>query len=209
VIEDCSVPGTVAITFDDGPALTTHTLLDDLEKYPDVRVTFFVNGNNYVDASEPQYQAVIARAFQAGHQIASHTYQHLDLTTLDTPGMQTQITKNDDVIYSAIGRLPRYFRPPYGSVNNAVLDFLGSVGLVVVTWDEDTEDWQTHNADKSFALYQSALSDHPTGGFIVLEHDPEQSTSSQLMDMVIPAVRAKGLRMVTVAECLGDSQPYL
>jgi len=209
VIESCTVPGTVAITFDDGPALTTHSLLDVLDRYPDVRVSFFVNGNNYVDASEPQYQAVIARAFQAGHQIASHTYQHKDLTTLSDSDIMDQITKNDDVIYTAIGRVARYFRPPYGSTNSHVLSVLGSLNLVVVQWNTDTEDWSTHDATKSAAVYTQALASDPNGQFIALEHDPEQSTATQLMDMVIPAIRAKNLRMVTVAECLGDSSPYL
>jgi len=209
VIESCTVPGTVAITFDDGPATTTHSLLDVLDRYSDVRVSFFINGNNYVDASLPEYQAVIARAYQAGHQIASHTSQHKDLTTLSDADINTQITKNDDIIYTATGRVVRYFRPPYGNTNDHVLSILGGLGLVVVQWNVDTEDWQTHNATQSAAVYTQALASAQNGEFIALEHDPEASTATQLMDMVIPAIRAKNLRMVTVAECLGDSNPYL
>jgi len=209
VITKCTVPGTVAITFDDGPSVHTSALLDILAKYSDVRVTFFVNGNNYVDASLPEYQAVFARAYHAGHQIASHTFQHKDLATVDASGVDDQMLKNDDVIYSAIGQVPRYMRPPYGSTNTVALTELGRLGFVVINWSTDTRDWATDNADTSATAYQTSLTSDPSGMFIALEHDTVPSTTMALMDKVIPMLRAHNLRMVTVAECLGDSRPYL
>jgi peptidoglycan/xylan/chitin deacetylase (PgdA/CDA1 family) len=209
LIEKCTVPGTVAITFDDGPAETTHILLDALARYPDVKVTFFINGNNYVDASLPQYQAVINRAYQAGHQIASHTLQHKDLTKLDDAGIQDQMLKNDDVIYSATGRVPRYMRPPYGSIDDDALKSLGNMGYIPVNWDVDTLDWKYDDADRSAQAYTDALKSNPEGLFIALQHDTMNSTVKLLMDKVIPQIRQQNLKMVTVAACLGDSKAYL
>jgi len=203
------VPGTVAITFDDGPAASTPKLLDVLQRYPDVRVTFFINGLNYVDASQPQYQAIIARAFQSGHQIASHTFQHKDLAKLTDPEIVEQMLKNDDVIYTATGRVSRYVRPPYGSTSAQALTTLGRLGYKVVNWDVDTVDWSNQNAQISAQAYDKMLSSGSNKHFIALQHDTVQSTAEELMDIVIPKIRSAGLRMVTVAECLGDSQPYL
>jgi peptidoglycan/xylan/chitin deacetylase (PgdA/CDA1 family) len=45
-ITTCTVPGVVALTFDDGPWVYTESVLDQL-KAGGHRATFFINGNNY------------------------------------------------------------------------------------------------------------------------------------------------------------------
>jgi peptidoglycan/xylan/chitin deacetylase (PgdA/CDA1 family) len=41
-VQDCTVPGKIAITFDDGPYLYTKDLLDLLLKY-NAKATFFIS----------------------------------------------------------------------------------------------------------------------------------------------------------------------
>lgn len=71
VLDHCTVPGTVALTFDDGPYMFTPALLDLLSAN-NAPSTFFLNGaglggiNNYPD--------VVRRIWAEGHQLASHTY---------------------------------------------------------------------------------------------------------------------------------------
>ena len=65
-----------AITFDDGPGPYTDNLLDELAKR-NVPVTFFMQGYRAA-----QYPAVVKKAYEAGHQIASHTYDHPSLTKI-------------------------------------------------------------------------------------------------------------------------------
>jgi peptidoglycan/xylan/chitin deacetylase (PgdA/CDA1 family) len=71
IISSCTVPGTVALTFDDGPYIYTDELLGILASNG-VVATFFVNGQNY--AAIADYASTIQRAANAGHQIGSHTY---------------------------------------------------------------------------------------------------------------------------------------
>lgn len=47
VITTCTVPGTIALTFDDGPYEYTWALAESLKKHG-VTATFFMNGNNWV-----------------------------------------------------------------------------------------------------------------------------------------------------------------
>jgi peptidoglycan/xylan/chitin deacetylase (PgdA/CDA1 family) len=70
VIETCTVPGVVALTFDDGPSIYTETLLD-LLKINNQKATFFVNGQNYDNIHN--YASTIQRMITEGHQVASHT----------------------------------------------------------------------------------------------------------------------------------------
>lgn len=71
VIDHCAVPGTIALTFDDGPWMYTSQILDTLAEH-DALATFFLNGIN--KGSIDSYPDVIQRAVAEGHQIGSHTY---------------------------------------------------------------------------------------------------------------------------------------
>ena len=110
----------VAVTFDDGPGQYTDGLLDELAKR-DVVVTFFVQGCN-----AERYSSVIKKAYEAGHQIASHTYNHPNLVTLSTAEVQNQLNKTSNILNQAIGVENTYMlRPPYGSYNANVLAVSG------------------------------------------------------------------------------------
>jgi hypothetical protein len=71
VIDHCIVPGTVALTFDDGPYIYTPQILDTLSRRG-ARATFFLNG--VLKGNIHEYADVMRRAITEGHQLASHTY---------------------------------------------------------------------------------------------------------------------------------------
>ena len=66
----------IALTFDDGPAGHTEKLLDGLAEY-NAKATFFVVGEN-----AEKYPLVVGRAYDEGHLIGNHTYDHPRLTLL-------------------------------------------------------------------------------------------------------------------------------
>lgn len=71
VIDRCTVPGTVALTFDDGPYMFTPELLDVLSANH-APSTFFVNGDGL--GGIYNYDEVVQRIWREGHQLGSHTY---------------------------------------------------------------------------------------------------------------------------------------
>jgi peptidoglycan/xylan/chitin deacetylase (PgdA/CDA1 family) len=70
IITSCTVPGTFALTFDDGPYAYTSQLLDILAANG-VKATFFLNGQNYDNIAN--YASVVQRMVTDSHQIGSHT----------------------------------------------------------------------------------------------------------------------------------------
>ncbi|KAG0287448.1 hypothetical protein BGZ96_008634 [Linnemannia gamsii] len=197
VITSCTVPDTVALTFDDGPYKFTHELLDHL-KDAGVMATFFINGKNIGDIY--LYEGVVKRAYQEGHQIASHTWGHADLATLSYNEIHDQMSRLDDAIQSIIGVKPLYMRPPYGSLNHVSQNYLNDHGYKIVKWKIDTNDWaHPHDVGASVSEYR-----HSGGsGFIALQHDTIESTAKYLAPRAIEYVKQNGWRLVTVGECLG------
>ncbi|KAF9423642.1 chitin deacetylase [Podila epigama] len=205
IITTCTVDNSFAVTFDDGPGTLTHKLLDYL-KDRGVKVTFFVNGDNYNNILDKEYSAVVKRAFDEGHQIGSHTWSHANLQASST-NIDQEMTKLDQALKTIIGKRPVYMRPPYGNTSPAALEYLGSHGYKVVNWNVDTEDWRHPKAfDVNLAAYKAAIQNPPASRrFISLQHDAEADTAGVFGKMAIEYVLDKGYDVMPVGTCLGDT----
>ena len=176
----------VALTFDDGPGRYTQEIVDCLKKN-DAKATFFVLGCN-VDA----YQKSMKNADKIGCEIASHTYNHHNLTRLSAAEIQKEVKDTDAEIKRVIGKNPTLLRTPGGSVNTTVKD---NVGTPIILWSIDTLDWKTKNRDKTV----SAVVNNVQDGDIVLMHDIHKSTKEAAL-ILIPRLKEMGYQMVTVSE---------
>lgn len=204
VITSCTKSGTFALTFDDGPWNYGHEISSTIVKAGGL-TTFFVNGNNY-GCIYDWADELIAR-YKAGHQIAAHTWNHFDITTLSTAELTQQITLLETALEKILGIKPKYFRPPYGNYNTAALKVLKSRGYQVVTWDFDSLDSDGASASQSVGYYKKLYSTYPKP-HLALNHETYSSTGKTVVPTVVPKLVAAGYKLVTVAQCLGDSSPY-
>ena len=84
VVAQCTVPGTVALTFDDGPNHPITTQLLDILDAAGAKATFFVVGHGSTCAYDFDTAGVLHRMLRSGHQVGSHTYTHSNLQELHT-----------------------------------------------------------------------------------------------------------------------------
>ena len=178
----------VAITYDDGPAKYTDSILDCLEKYG-ARATFFVQGK-----SVSKYANSVKRAVEIGCEIGNHTNSHANLTKLSSDGIASEISATNNAVYNAAGVYPKLFRPPYGAYNSSVLS---AAGMPAIMWSVDTLDWKTRDAGKTLASVQSSTRD----GSIILMHDIHAPTADAA-ESVIKHLLKQGYQLVTVSELL-------
>ncbi|KAF9000254.1 carbohydrate deacetylase [Cyathus striatus] len=201
LVTGCTVPGTVAVTFDDGPYQWTSQLIDSLNS-AGVKATFFMCGKLYGCIYD--YADVVKKAYNSGHQVSAHTWSHQDLTDLSAADVTVQLTRLETAFKKILGVRPKWLRPPYGSSNTATLSTLKSLKYKVVTWNLDSGDWNGKTVTQSQAVF-NALGSDPK--IIPLEHDALQSTATQLGPWLITWAKSKGLKMVTLSECLGEPIP--
>lgn len=210
LITTCYEPGTVALTFDDGPWQYTEDLLNILRDY-DAQATFFVCGGNMGgdgQITENGHPHLLRRMVEEGHQVGTHTWAHADLTTVDEYGILDQLLFNEQAIVQALDRIPTYFRPPYFSTNEDVLDTVGDFGYHVINAGVDTNDWKGDYdaARQAFSQAVQGGSADGSGGRIVLAHDIHERTVHELAAYMIEEARNAGFRLVTVGECMGDAE---
>jgi hypothetical protein len=136
IITSCIVPKTIALTFDDGPLSWTQELLNYLDSNG-IKATFFINafsgGKGDIGLTTNQYHQVVKNAFNAGHQIASHTWTHEDLTASSDDIIHNQILYNEQSLGSILdGIIPTYLRPPYLSCGGSCATIANQYGYHLV-----------------------------------------------------------------------------
>ena len=162
----------IALTFDDGPAPgTTEHILDTLAEH-DVKATFFVLGS-MVEA----YPEIAKRIVEEGHEIANHSYNHPQLTTLSEENLQYQIGYTQELIQGATGTWALLFRPPYGDTNQFVRD---TAGTQEVLWNIDTLDWQSRNTNLIYNNVMTNVGD----GSVILMHDIVDATPQAVVNLM-------------------------
>ena len=189
--DEAPYKGKVALTFDDGPhPVCTPQLLDGLKKR-DVKVTFFVTGENV-----ESYPEIVKRASEEGHLIGNHTFHHVQLTAANSDDFKKEIISTNDIIQEVTGKETSFIRPPYGSWDKK---YEKELDMFPVLWDVDPLDWCSTNVDK---IVRSVLTGTKENS-IILMHDSYDSTVTAALQ-VVDILKAEGYEFVTVVEILFD-----
>ncbi len=139
------------------------------------------------------YNNTVRRAYEEGHQIASHTYNHPWLTSLSNEKVRWQLQKVDELLDGILGRDFRYMvRPPYGDCNDRVRSLLNAPSVM---WSLDPRDWEAQNAQIICDRIVRQIRD----GSIVLVHDITSASVRGAL-MAIQILQNSGYDFVTVSE---------
>jgi peptidoglycan/xylan/chitin deacetylase (PgdA/CDA1 family) len=177
--------GRVALTFDDGPDVYTPQILEVLRAY-NVRATFFIMGKKA--AAHP---ALVRAVVAGGHLAENHSWDHPHMADLDAAAVRRQLADTTTAIMRAGAPRPRLFRPPFGNTDGVVDAQARALGLRVVRWSVDTNDWRGRRpADIAATVLAQAVP-----GSVVLLHDGVANSAAtiQALPAIITGLRARGL----------------
>jgi len=191
----------VALTFDDGPGYFTNYLLDILDEHGG-RVTFCVIGDMLEDGA-----VTVVRAFEAGHEIVGHSWDHSNMARFSSDDIAEQILKTSALITEIIGEPPpSLFRVPFGLNNQRITQAAHETGYGLLNWSIDPQDWRYRCEDH---LYEYIMENVRHGAIIVL-HDVHEETV-YAMALIIPSLMEAGFELVTASEIInyvyGGIQP--
>ncbi|KAF1924458.1 carbohydrate esterase family 4 protein [Didymella exigua CBS 183.55] len=207
----CRTPGTVAITYDDGPYIYTDEVLNKFAA-AGFKATFFVTGINLgKGAIDEQWSGVVQRMVAEGHQVASHTWSHQDLSAITEAQVYDQMVKNEMAIRNIIGKYPTYMRPPYSSCTGTCPSVLQKLGYVIAYFDLDTDDYNQLTPVKIETAknnFRNAVNgaNPASQSKLAIAHDIHELTALNLTVTMIETLQARGFRGVTMGECMGEAE---
>ncbi len=190
-------PGTVALTFDDGPHPEgTPAVLEALAR-AGVQATFFLIGEQVA-----RWPAPAAETAAAGHSIAVHGYRHRNLLRVPPRALARDLERAADAIGAATGVEPALHRPPYGVYSPAALRAVRARGWTPVLWSRWGRDWRRGATPAAIA---TTVTRQLRGGDILLLHDADHYSArdswratAAALPLVLETVAARGLTFAPI-----------
>jgi peptidoglycan/xylan/chitin deacetylase (PgdA/CDA1 family) len=207
----------VALTFDMGgrmdPAVDIMNFLIDNE----VCATIFATGVMSETDEGRQVMALIRDNPQL-FEIANHTMDHCDLArggggspttapctgTFNAARIQTELTDAEAILRAGTGQSPQpYWRPPYGSLSQAVIDAAAAAGYTkTFLWDVDTVDWKPiSQGGPTAAQIAAKVINNSVNGSNVLFHLGGYETLDAL-ELIVPGLRDRGFTLTSLSDLL-------
>ena len=188
------------LTFDDGPSASVTPKILDILKSEDINATFFVIGK-YVE----KHPDIVKRAYEEGHYIANHGYDHNNATLYrSTESFINEIKKTDIAIGKAVG-IENYcsyvFRFPNGYMSSQYKAKKQEAALLLSKMNYSYIDWNCLNNDsikkytKEQLLNNLKKSSKNKNTLVVLMHDTKDvSDSSIALKDSIDYLKSQGYR---------------
>jgi|GEM_PF-782841 peptidoglycan/xylan/chitin deacetylase (PgdA/CDA1 family) len=187
----------ILITFDDSPNIkTTKNILKILNNYK-IQALFFCNGAS-IQGNE--YKELILEIAQNGHEIGSHSYNHINLQNLTYKQVYYQIQKNNLILEDILNKRIRYFRAPYGRfLNCSLMKILKDLKLVNVMWSLMSYDYLG-----DLKLTKKIIQQKIKSNSIVVFHDNNKTIDNieEILKFFIEEIHKKELKIGDVKGCL-------
>ena len=186
----------VAITFDDGPGVNTHEILDILRKH-DVKGTFYLTGYEI-----EKYFEDASKIVQEGHEIGNHSYSHRRMVFKSPSFIKDEIDKTDELIRQIGYKGEITFRPPFGKRLFLLPQYLSKQDRNTIFMNIEPESYPEVAADANEIVNYVVKNIKP--GSIILLHVMYESRRESLdsVDGIITSLKKEGYTFVTISELL-------
>ena len=191
--------GEIALTFDACPTGLAdeydERVIEALlrEKTP---ATLFLSGR----WAEKNPETAKYLAAQPQFEIANHAYWHPHMLEKDDARILRELKRTQAIIKRTTGRTARYFRPPYGEVDERLANLAKTAGLVTIQYDIASGDPDSGLSPRRIA--RGVLQDARGGSIIVFHMNEKGVHTAEVLPEVISGLRKKGFSLVTVGELL-------
>ncbi|UQX88689.1 polysaccharide deacetylase family protein [Jatrophihabitans telluris] len=142
--------------------------------------------------------AVAREIAAAGHELGNHTFQHLDINSLDPATARSEIIRCRDVLRSLVGSGGLLFRP--SQTQHASRDVLGLAGAAgyrtCLSYDVDSLDY----TDPGAAAVRANVAQARAGSIVSLHFGHPGTVAA--MPAILRDLSARGLRPVTASRLL-------
>jgi len=188
----------VALTFDISWGNQTPIPVIDILKENHVKSTFFLSG-----PWVKQYPEIPQRIKADGHEIGSHGYRHINLSTLSKAEIKEEIMKAHANINEVTGVNANLIRTPNGDYNDQVIEAAHECKYEVIQWSVDSLDWMNPGVASITGRVSKKV--HP--GAIILMHASDTCKQTvEALPTVIKDLKAQGYEFVTVSELMKQKE---
>lgn len=145
---------------------------------------------------------LVRRMADEGHLVCNHTYSHRNLCGAAAGEIEGELARLETVCRERTGvSVAKYFRPPEGCFDTALLCEAQRLGYKTVFWSFAYADWDNARQPAPTAAKEKILGNIHNGAVLLLH--PTSKTNATVLGDVLRELKAQGYRFGTLHELTG------
>jgi peptidoglycan/xylan/chitin deacetylase (PgdA/CDA1 family) len=136
-------------------------------------------------------------------EIGNHSYIHPHMTEVPGERQREELLWTQQILLSLTGKLPRFFRPPYGEVDAGLAAEAAKDGLRTVEFDFPSGDPDKHVTRER--LIEWVLAKARPGSIVVMHMNRHGWHTAEALPAIIAGLRAKGFVLSTVGDMVDET----
>lgn len=156
--------------------------------------TLFISGR----WAESHQEIVRALAADPLFEIANHSYIHPHMTEMPLERQEHELLWTQQILFTLTGKVPRFFRPPYGEMNDELVRVAARVGLRTVEYDYPSGD-----PDKAVTrerMVKWVVGKARPGSIVVMHMNRNGWHTAEALPEIVAGLRKRGFRLSTVGD---------
>jgi len=189
----------IALTFDACPTGKT----DDYDEKvieillrEKVSATLFMSGR-WVEKNAEHVKFL---SKQSQFEIANHAFWHPHMLDKDDERILRELKRTQTIIRKVSGKMPRFFRPPFGEVDERLVKLVQQAGLTAIQYDLASGD--PDPGLSAARIVRMVLRDAKAGSIVVFHMNKNGVRTAEALPEIIRGLRKKGFTLVTVGDLL-------
>ena len=160
----------IYLSFDDGPIPEVTPWVLNVLKQHNVKATFFCIGDNV-----RKYPEVFKQIISEGHQIANHSFNHLNGWKTDSKKYIENVIEAENEISKLTNSSLKLFRPPYGKIKPNQSYKLRKLGFKIIMWDILSKDYDVNLLPENCELN---VIQNVSSGSVIIFHDSKKASKN-------------------------------
>jgi peptidoglycan/xylan/chitin deacetylase (PgdA/CDA1 family) len=136
-------------------------------------------------------------------EIANHSYIHPHMTEVPPERQREELVWTQQILLTLTGKLPRFFRAPYGDVDAELAGVAAPTGLRTVEYDFPSGDPDKHITKERLIAW--VLAKARPGSIVVMHMNRRGWHTAEALPEIVAGLRAKGFVLSQVGEMVDEA----
>ncbi|ASK61578.1 polysaccharide deacetylase family sporulation protein PdaB [Virgibacillus phasianinus] len=161
-------------------------------KEEDVQATFFVSGE-----WAERHPDILEKIKKNNHELGMLGYRYKSYLEQEMDQVKKDLLHAKEIFKKLGYENVTLMRAPSGHINKEIIKMAEGLGLKVVHWKVDADDWENPGTQK---IVDTILKETSNGDVILLHASDSVKQTASALDQILPELKNKGFKFVPVSE---------
>lgn len=166
-------------------------ILKQLKEH-NVQATFFVSGE-----WAERHPDILAKIKEGNHELGMLGYRYKSYLEQEISKVKKDMLYAKEIFKKLGYEKITLMRAPNGHINKEIIKLAEGLGLKVVHWKVEANDWENPGTQK---IIDTVMSETSNGDVILLHASDSVKQTAEALDAILPGLKEKGFKFVTITE---------